>query len=48
MKKEFMLGALCLGMVLVAVPLRAADAPVATAPSGDNTCPFIQTLADRS
>ena len=33
MKKEFMLGALCLGMVLVAAPLWAADAPTTAAPA---------------
>ena len=34
MKKEFVLGALCLAVVLVATSLWAADAPVTTAPSG--------------
>ena len=34
MKKEFRLGALCVTVVLVATSLWAADAPVATAPSG--------------
>jgi len=34
MKKEFMLGAVCLAVVLVATSLWAADAPVTTAPSG--------------
>jgi hypothetical protein len=34
MKKGFMLGALCLALVLVVTSLWAADAPVATSPSG--------------
>ena len=34
MKKEFVLGALCLAVVLVATSLWAADAPATTAPSG--------------
>ena len=34
MKKEFMLGALCLAVVLVATSLWAADAPATAAPSG--------------
>ena len=34
MKKKFMLGALCLAVVLVATSLWAADAPATTAPSG--------------
>jgi len=33
MKKKLMLSILCLGMVLVAAPLRAADTPTTTAPS---------------
>jgi hypothetical protein len=35
MKMKLMLSILCLGMVLVAAPLRGADAPVTTAPTGD-------------
>ena len=44
MKKKFMLGALCLAVVLVATSLWAADAPVTTAASGGEPEPDLTEI----
>ena len=44
MKKKFMLGALCLAVVLVATSLWAADAPATTAASGGEPEPSLTEI----